>query len=604
METLYIYDCGSGKLRRGQIFPLSIGNTPECGCRVAMQPVVGGAFMLRNGSCSFYPRSSYCVNGAEVATSMVLEAGKPYMFSMDGGLFVVLYDEQGASDSAFAAVDNSKWYYFDYAANVWQGPLSIPQLAGMTSSLRADSWVMCSGLSKCMCHFGEFLAMAAARSSVTPEVSAAPAQTGSPSYTAAAVGVAASSEPAEPEDEPIDEENGKYLCPTCWLRFDAGDVMNIANHPDLMGDPVLGRDAMLRFFATRFNAKGQALDEKGMPCMHYACPHCRRKLPPHFMELPHHIFSIIGAPSAGKSYYLASLVHEMEFSMGPDFGLGWKDASPADNSMLNDVINRLFSADAPEDAYLSKTDLEGALYEEFYRHGRMVKLPKPFVYTLSKPGRYQPVSMVFYDNAGEHFEPGRNSEDSPGAGHVAVAHGLFFLFDPVTNKNFRRMLAGKDDPQLSTDARHMDQQNIIMAETYTRISDTLNLAPGEQLDVPFAVMIGKSDLWEDLLPEGGTLLPICEGGKVIRKRVDANSEILRRFLMKFNPSLCMTAESISSNVRYFAVSPLGCAPVSFTDPLGGVKRIGPDPQKIAPRHVCEPTLWVLSQLEPQIIPSV
>lgn len=618
MSSLYLFDCAAGKLRRGQMFPLNVGNTADCACRLTMEAQLVGCFMQRNGQCTFYPRVPYRVNGENTSSSMELQSGTVYLMSVAKGLFAVMYDETDTLGATFQNANADQWHYFDATKNSWVGPYSMGQFSSLVGSLSADSWVMMGGLYSCMCHYGEFLEMAsfAAGAVAVPAPTPMPVAAAPVAQPTAAVEPAPAAVPAAyPEEEDnaadtphIDEDSGRYLCPTCWLRFDAGDVMNIANHPDLMGDPVLGRDAMLRFFATRFNAKGQALDDKGMPCMHYACPHCRRKLPPHFMELKHHIFSIIGAPSAGKSYYLASLVHEMEYTMGPQFGLGWKDASPTDNSMLNDVKNRLFSAESPADAYLSKTDLEGALYEEFYRHGRMVKLPRPFVYSLSKPGTAEPpTSLVFYDNAGEHFEPGRNSEDSPGAGHVAVASGLFFLFDPVTNRAFRKMSSGKDDPQLTTDSRHMDQQNIIMSETYARIVDTLNLGPGVRLDVPFAVMLGKCDLWEDALAErypDAKLLPCFEKGRVIQRNVKANSDLLRRFLMDINPALCTGAESISSNVRYFAVSPLGCPPVRFTDPLDGVDKIGPDPDKIAPRYVCDPTLWVLSVIAPHLVPSV
>ena len=620
MSSLYLFDCATGKLRRGQMFPLTVGNTAECGCRLTMEAQILGCFMQRNGQCVFYPRAQYKVNGVATSSSMEMQPGTLYMMSGAKGLFAVMYDEHDTLAATIQNANAEQWHYFDAAKNSWVGPYSKGQFSAFAGALSPEAWVMMGGLYSCMCRFEEFMEMAAFATGVV-------AMPTPPMQPVAAVGAIPQAQPAmqpiaapatAPETYPekeeshatphVDEESGRYLCPTCWLRFDAGDVMNIANHPDLMGDPVLGRDAMLRFFATRFNAKGQALDDRGMPCMHYACPHCRRKLPPHFMELKHHIFSIIGAPSAGKSYYLASLVHEMEYTMGPQFGLGWQDASPTDNSMLNDVKNRLFSAESPEDAYLSKTDLEGALYEEFHRHGRLVKLPRPFVYSLSRPGSTSsPTSLVFYDNAGEHFEPGRNSEDSPGAGHVAVASGLFFLFDPVTNRAFRKMSSGKDDPQLTTDTRHMDQQNIIMSETYTRIADMLNLGPGVRLDVPFAVMLGKCDLWEDALAvryPDAKLLPCYDKGRVIQRNVKANSDLLRRFMMEINPSLCMSAENISSNVRYFAVSPLGCPPVRFTDPEDGVEKIGPDPDRINPRYVCDPTLWVLSVIAPQLVPSV
>jgi hypothetical protein len=64
---------------------------------------------------------------------------------------------------------------------------------------------------------------------------------------------------------------------------------------------LLGEDAQQRFLATRFNNAGQALDAMSLPCSELACPHCRRKLPPSFLGMPHHIISLVGDQSAGKS---------------------------------------------------------------------------------------------------------------------------------------------------------------------------------------------------------------------------------------------------------------------------------------------------------------
>ena len=106
----------------------------------------------------------------------------------------------------------------------------------------------------------------------------------------------------------IDSDSGEFTCPTCWLKFDRGDVMHVAVHDSLFGDPLLGEEQMKRFHATRFNDRGQALDDYGIPCTEIACPHCRRTLPPGFFDEPHKIFSIVGAPQSGKSYYLTVLI--------------------------------------------------------------------------------------------------------------------------------------------------------------------------------------------------------------------------------------------------------------------------------------------------------
>ncbi len=652
MKFIYIYDCVSGKLRVGQTCPLSIGNAPEAGALVTMLPGICGVVMSRGSVNTFFPKLPYECNGAGMEGSFNLEDGKGYLIACNGGLFLMLCSPvpPQAQQMLFASYNKDAWYYYTPDLGGWQGPLTAMQLNAMADRLNPASWVTMTGMGQDnYCSLNAFREMARRFYAVQPQQPVMPVQPQQPVMPVQPQQPVMPVQPQQPvmpvqpqqpvmpvqpqqpvmpvqpqqtnaavDDEEeeeeyempeIDEHSGRFLCPVCWLRFDAGDVMSIASHPDLMGDPVLGRDAMLRFQATRFNARGQALDDKGMPCMHLACPHCRHKLPPRFLEIEEMIFSIIGAPSSGKSYYLASFIHEMAYKVAPEFNLAWRDADPAGNSQLNDVSNRLFSAATPQQAYLSKTDLEGALYEEFYRHGRMVKLPKPFVFNLSKmQSKKPPLSLVFYDNAGEHFEPGRNNEDSPGAMHVAVASGLFFLFDPTSCPAFRKLITHREDPQLNSSGMQLDQQAIIMAETESRIASILNTGPGEQISTPFAVLIGKCDLWEDYLstPEGGgkPLLPAVVNGKLIRENVEANSQRLRKLMMKIQPAICTTAESISDNVRYFAISQLGCSPVTFEDELTGVTRIGPDPNGIAPRYMCDATLWMLSLLAPDYIPSV
>jgi hypothetical protein len=112
-------------------------------------------------------------------------------------------------------------------------------------------------------------------------------------------------------------------------------------------------------------------------------------------------------------------------------------------------------------------------------------------------------------------------------------------------------------------------------------------------------MVGKSDTWEHLL--GDTpLLPCVEKGALLLENVRQNSARLRELLLELCPAIVANAEAISSNVAYFPISPLGCSPVQFTDSEGHV-RIGPDPQSIQPKQVEVPSLWVLSQLAPEVV---
>ncbi len=415
---------------------------------------------------------------------------------------------------------------------------------------------------------------------------------------------------APPEEAPVrpsgkallaaEQNRGAHLCPVCWTRFDAGDALSIAVHEDLRGDPILGSDARLRFQPTRFNDQGLALDPMGLACTDIACPHCRRQLPPGYLDRPHRIISLIGAPSAGKSYYLAVLTRTLQDRLPEDFNLAFKDGDPSGNMLLNQMRNTLFSAATPEDALLGKTALEGATYEKLPRLGRMVSLPRPFIYSISRPGQQrQETSVILYDNAGEHFEPGIDIHDSPGAMHVATSSGLIFLFDPTANARFKAKLVGVDDPQLSLKGR-IDQQDSILAEMETRMKRVLGLAQDDRIKTPLAFVVGKSDTWEKLL--SSPLESVVKAGVLDVAAVRRNSDRVREVLSVLCPGLVASAESLAEQICYFAATSFGHTPVMIQAGLNK-GRIAPDPQRLAPAHVEEPLYWLMHLASPALFPA-
>ncbi len=388
----------------------------------------------------------------------------------------------------------------------------------------------------------------------------------------------------------LSENSEAVTCPLCWLKFDIGDAMSIAVHESLRGDPILGNDEMLRFLPTSFNDDGIPLDPAGMPAPDIACPHCRKKLPPNYLELDRKIFSIVGAPSAGKSYYLSTLIRQLQNSLYQNFDIILKDLDPTGNMLLTQMKNSLFSAKRPEDAILAKTALEGLMYERYPRFGKMVALPKPMTYSLSKNGQVG-TSLIFYDNAGEHFEPGLDIEESPGAMHVASSSGIFFLIDPAANRNFKIAIGDHPDPQLTIDGR-LDQQDTILSEMEIRIKRILAIEPSKKIDTPLAILIGKCDIWQNLLEQ--KLENPIENGRLNMETIDKNSEILRKFLSQIDPSIAASAESVSTKTRFFAVSSLGHSPQMLTEGICAGK-IAPIPSKINPIDVEIPVIWTLSQ---------
>ena len=359
---------------------------------------------------------------------------------------------------------------------------------------------------------------------------------------------------------------------------------------------------MLRFSPTHFNDYGQAIDPMGMPSSEIACPHCRRRLPPGFLDIAHKIFSLIGAPSSGKSYFLAVLTRILQEQLFKDFDLVFKDGDPTGNMLLNQMRTKLFSGVTPEECVLGKTALEGSTYERLPRMGKWVMLPRPFVYILDDEHSTKPSSaaITFYDNAGEHFEPGLSMEESPGALHVVQSAGIFFLYDPTSNPRFRRVLADSTDPQLHQRGR-ADQQDSILAEMEVRIKRMLGLAPMEKVPMPIALLIGKCDVWAKLFDARQLPCPVHDK-RLDQGIIDANSGKLRELLVEYCPGLIAHAETLSHNVRYFAISSLGHSPMPLASgPNQGM--LAPDPQKLNPVGIEAPAYWLLSRAFPQLIPS-
>lgn len=583
-HQLWIVDCLTGGRATVKGGHLSVGSSTDCDLNAGNGDDDRELLQVKQlaGGYHVYPGkggNSLVFDGAEVL-SMGIQDEAEHTVVVRGYPFLLrVADGPGA-------IDPNQWYVFKRGDSQALGPYSREELPLQSTGERGQIVIFCAGMRDMgfFAHQIMFRLLSAVSTGNHADGPPAPVQ---------AVEAAA-----------IDMEYGEFTCPVCWFKFDRGDVMNLAVHASLRGDPVLGEEHMQRFLASRFNDRGQALDAMGLTAPEIACPHCRRKLPPNFLDQPHHIFSIVGAPSSGKSYYLSVLVKVMQDLAYRQFGVTFRDAAPSENAVLNDMRNHLFSAATPEEAYLAKTDLEGALYESLPRQGRQVRLPKPFVFRMSsREGTEDGFSIVFYDNAGEHFEPGRNSADSPGAQHIAVASGIFFLFDPLYNPEFRRKLQGHSDPQLAQ--RRNDQQDILLAESESRIKEILGLSSDERIATPFAVIVGKSDAWLELLGDE-PLLPTVEagpGGARIRlDHVQANSRRVRELLLDVSPAIVANAEAISSEVMFFAASPLGHPPVQFEDAQGHL-RIGPDPARLAPQRVEDATLWVLSKLAPSMFPS-
>src|SRR5690606_28748351 len=106
-------------------------------------------------------------------------------------------------------------------------------------------------------------------------------------------------------------KEGAMVCPHCWHHFDLDQMLAIARHQELTGDPVLGPEAPQRFLPSRFTPQGDAVDARGLSCPDMACPRCHLVIPRSLTTKQGLFLSIIGAPASGKSYLLTTMTWEL-----------------------------------------------------------------------------------------------------------------------------------------------------------------------------------------------------------------------------------------------------------------------------------------------------
>jgi|TARA_B100001971_G_scaffold158768_2_gene148607 hypothetical protein len=299
-------------------------------------------------------------------------------------------------------------------------------------------------------------------------------------------------------------DKGKHHCPSCMKQFD--DAMWIATHEDLRPDPVLKERetgpgdrevTFIRFFpdASNLMPDGSVKDAMGSICTQMACPHCRLVLPPGYLLTKNEVISIVGDQASGKSYLLTILTKRLPEILLRNFSVNLTDLDPQGNIPINTMANTLFSGSSSSQARLIKTTLDGNMYQDVHYNGTSRKMPKPFTFSVSSDSSFggDGHSLTFFDNAGEHFQPGMDTEDRPGAKHVGMASGILFLFDPFNSNDFRPHLGASADPQIEKPVE--DKHKTMLDEMYARMQKRRNLSYGQKVDSPLAMVIGKYDAW-------------------------------------------------------------------------------------------------------------
>ena len=403
-----------------------------------------------------------------------------------------------------------------------------------------------------------------------------------------------------PEILPDEIPEGEISCPHCWKTFPRQYIMYISAHPSLIGDPVCGEHEQKRFFPVVFNTIGQPLDSEGMVCIDMACPHCHLRLPASIIDLNSLYFSIVGAPASGKSYFLTAFTHVLRQVLPESFGCSFLDVDPQMNSVLNSYEKMLFmSVNRNNFVALPKTQQIGEGFSnQIFMSGLAVDLPKPFIFemkSLFSRDKEKHLNVIFYDNAGEHFQPGSDVVMNPATQHLSHSNGIIFIFDPSADASMRRE-CDQNDPQIA-ESHKITDQNVLLCEMISRLRRHANLRTDERYPVPCVICVAKHDVWSSLLDRDlRKLNPVRTDASLPEAVLDTNlildvSFSVRELLLKTNPAIVNTAESFFEDVIYIPTSNFGTL---ATKNANGA--IGIIPENINPLWTEIPFLYLLSKM--------
>ncbi|MGI9178373.1 MAG: hypothetical protein ACR2IT_11035 [Pirellulales bacterium] len=304
------------------------------------------------------------------------------------------------------------------------------------------------------------------------------------------------------------------------------------------------------------------------------------------------------------------MLHTLGLQMARSFKFNFSYCDSHDVRAFKDYDKQLFQGSANVETNLPKTTHDTNTNIVALDGMRQVILPKPFMFRLvptqDHPGvaagkRVTDANFVFYDNAGESFDPDKGlhrQAELRTTQHLKQSSALMFVYDLLQDGHVRDRLAGSQDPQV-TDKPKDCAQEAMLENLIDQIRSFRGLSPRDRIDLPLAVCVQKFDAWRSLLPawaaiDDSSIEFLAQHGiaALHLSEISRNSLVIRQLLEDVAPRFVSLAESNFSIVRYFPVSALGTSPkVATTGDLPLVVRRG----DIHPIRVTDPLLWFLTR---------
>lgn len=383
----------------------------------------------------------------------------------------------------------------------------------------------------------------------------------------------------------------KLVCPYCFENFPAHELAfrcinpnparcapeedrPLANYRSLATAPRMPR--VFKPYKQLWGIPSAAICKCGTKTNKLVCPRCHNELPSQFGQTPSRTIALVGSKEAGKSHYIAVLIHELRNRVGRNF-----------NAALNELDEQTIQR--------YKNDFRRYIYDQHevipgtVSARAQISVRYPMVYRLSLgqgrswwPNGRRITSLVFFDTAGEDLD--NIDVMSTETKYLANSDGIIFLLDPLQISSVRQLLGNPS---------HLPQENTQPHEIIGRVERLIRTArqmkPSAKIKTPVALAFSKLDEILRLIDPGSPVHHDSNhAGYFDQADSDLVSESMKSCVQDWiGDGLELFMSHNFENYKYFGLSALGSAP----DPDGRL------PRGVAPRRVEDPLLWIFNRLK-------
>lgn len=370
----------------------------------------------------------------------------------------------------------------------------------------------------------------------------------------------------------------KFLCPRCFKRQDSDSIVYICSNTSKCQ---LAIDKTHQHPKKKKN-KNTLCEECGRILVIKLCPKCDTELPLNIGVAKSCPISIIGAKGAGKSNYLAVLLHQLENEIGRAFNCAFMACG-------DNTLNR-YRREFYEPVYRQRTCVTGADVNE----------SDPLLYslifqrrsTLFKKMVNDALTLTFLDIAGDDFNSSASVQNFNS--YLYFSFGIILLLDPLQLPSIRDELQEKislpeENSDVNTEPKAILNRLIEAIRTVeVNVSGSEIESLSKKIDIPIAVTFSKIDVIGELLDPASHLQnESTHIEKGFFDKIDfnnTNSELQGLVESWVGQEFYQTLSTHFTNFAFFGLSALGSSP----KPDGKIA-------KFHPFRVADPFLWILAQ---------